>query len=216
MTDTDLRIAIVGAGIGGLSLALGLRERGVRAEVFEQAPELTEIGAAIALSANATREYARLGLVDELAAASTIPTELIYRHWQDGSRIAAHPVRKDDAYVCRFGAPYFGIHRADLQKTLSIAFGVEHLHLGCRLTNLVPERDSVMLEFANGRRMPSSSGWAPTHTCCTTRSAAMESRSTSSRSWRAPRSGCTTARSSRSPRTSPSHPSGDGTPPSQR
>lgn len=151
MRHTDLRIAIVGAGIGGLSLALGLRERGVRAEVFEQAPELTEIGAAIALSANANREYARLGVVDELAAASTIPTELIYRHWQDGSRIAAHPVRKDDAYVSRFGAPYFGIHRADLQKTLSIAFGVEHLHLGCRLTNLVPERDSVMLEFANGR-----------------------------------------------------------------
>jgi salicylate hydroxylase len=151
MRDTDLRIAIVGAGIGGLSLALALRERGVRAEVFEQAAHLTEIGAAIALSANATREYARLGLLDELAAAATIPTELVHRHWQDGSRVAAHPVRKDHAYVDRFGAPYFGIHRADLQKTLSGAFGVEHLHLGCRLTDLVPERDSVVLEFANGR-----------------------------------------------------------------
>jgi salicylate hydroxylase len=151
MRDTDLRIAIVGAGIGGLSLALALRERGVRAEVFEQAAQLTEIGAAIALSANATREYARLGLLDELAAAATIPTELVHRHWQDGNRVAAHPVRKDHAYVDRFGAPHFGIHRADLQKTLSGAFGVEHLHLGCRLTDLVPERDSVVLEFANGR-----------------------------------------------------------------
>jgi 2-polyprenyl-6-methoxyphenol hydroxylase-like FAD-dependent oxidoreductase len=151
MSGTDLRIAIVGAGIGGLSLALALRERGVQAEVFEQAPELAEIGAAIALSANATREYARLGLVDELAGAATIPTELVYRHWQDGSRIAAHPVAQGNAYVDRFGAPYFGIHRADLQRTLSRALGSEQLHLGCRLTDLLPERDSVVLEFADGR-----------------------------------------------------------------
>src|SRR6478609_7577385 len=151
MSDSDLRVAIIGGGIGGLSLGLALRERGLRADVFEQAPELAEIGAAIALSANALREYARLGLVDELAAASTVPTELIYRHWRDGHRIAAHPVRKDNAYVERFGAPYFGIHRADLQKTLSTAFGVENVHLGCRLVNLVEQSGSVVLEFANGR-----------------------------------------------------------------
>ena len=63
MTRPALRISIVGAGIGGLSLALALRERGLQADVFEQAPELTEIGAAIALSANAIREFARLGLL---------------------------------------------------------------------------------------------------------------------------------------------------------
>jgi salicylate hydroxylase len=151
MADRGLRVAIVGAGIGGLSLALALREKGLRSEVFEQAAELTEIGAAIALSANAIREYRRLGLIDELATASTIPAELIYRHWRDGSRIAAHPVAKDDAYVERFGAPYFGIHRADLQTTLSVAFGVQNLHLGCRLINMVERADSVVLEFANGR-----------------------------------------------------------------
>ena len=117
-----LRVGIVGAGIGGLSLALALRERGLQADVFEQAQELTEIGAAIGLAGNGIREYARLGLLDELAAASTIPTELIYQHWQDGSRIAAHPVRKDDWYQKQFGAPWFGIHRADLQNILGRAF----------------------------------------------------------------------------------------------
>ena len=151
MTEPALRVGIVGAGIGGLSLALALRERGLRADVFEQAAELTEIGAAIGLAGNAIREFARLGLVGELAAASTIPTELIYRHWQDGSRIAAHPVRNDDWYEKQFAAPWFGIHRADLQKTLSVAFGVENLHLGCRLVNIVERADSVLLEFANGR-----------------------------------------------------------------
>ena len=54
MADSQLRVAIIGAGIGGLSLGLALREHGIQADVFEQAPELTEIGAAIALSANAT------------------------------------------------------------------------------------------------------------------------------------------------------------------
>ncbi|MBV9922673.1 MAG: FAD-dependent monooxygenase [Pseudonocardia sp.] len=146
-----LRIAVVGAGIGGLSFGLALRERGLDAEVFEQAAELTEIGAAIALSANATREYLRLGLGDALAVAGCTPTELIYRHWRDGTRVAAHPVRAAEAYARRFGAPYYGLHRADLQRILSAAFGAEHLHLGCRLVNMVPERDGVLLEFANGR-----------------------------------------------------------------
>ena len=62
MAKSAMRVAVVGGGIGGLSLALALRERGLQADVFEQAPELTEIGAAIALSANAIREFARLGL----------------------------------------------------------------------------------------------------------------------------------------------------------
>src|SRR3984957_15342752 len=140
--------------MGDLSLALALRERGVVARVFEQASELTEIGAAIALSANSIREFARLGVADDLAKVSTVPTELIYRHWRDGSRIAAHPGRNDGWDVNRFGAPYFGIHRADVQKILSAALGAEHLHLGCRLVNIVEQPDSVVLEFANGRVEP--------------------------------------------------------------
>ena len=151
MTSSGLRVAIVGAGIGGLSLALALRERGLQAQVFEQASELTEIGAAIALSANGLREYARLGLLDELAAASAVPTELIYRHWRTGDRIAAHPVGKENAYADRFGAPFFGIHRADLQKTLSAAFGAGNVHLACRLVSIIEQPGSVVLEFANGR-----------------------------------------------------------------
>jgi salicylate hydroxylase len=47
MGETSLRVAIIGAGIGGLSLGLALREPGLRADVFEQASELAEIGAAI-------------------------------------------------------------------------------------------------------------------------------------------------------------------------
>lgn len=146
-----LRIAITGGGIGGLTLALALRQRGIAAEVFEQAPELAEIGAAVALSANSTRELRRLGVLDGIAAASTEPTELIYRDWRDGHRIATHPVRQDLAYQKRFGAPYYGIHRADLQRALSGALGGTGLNLGHRLIGLVEGGDSIRLEFADGR-----------------------------------------------------------------
>ncbi len=146
-----LRIAIVGGGIGGLVLALALRQRGMAAEVFEQAAQLTEIGAAVALSANSTRELRRLGVLDAVAAASTEPTELIYRSWRDGRRIAAHPVRNGHSYQERFGAPYYGIHRADLQRALSTALGGAGLRLGHRLHAIAERGGTVALEFENGQ-----------------------------------------------------------------
>jgi salicylate hydroxylase len=72
MTGPAVRVGIVGAGIGGLSLALALRERGLEADVFEQAPELTEIGAAIALSANAIREFCPAGSGRRIGGAVTV------------------------------------------------------------------------------------------------------------------------------------------------
>src|SRR3954468_11427845 len=151
MDARNLRVAIAGGGIGGLTVALALRRRGMAADVFEQAPELTEIGAAVALSANATRELGRLGLLDAIEAVATEPTELIYRSWRDGRRIAAFPVRMDSAYRGRFGAPYFGIHRADLQRILSGALGAAGLHLGHRLLDLAEDGDAIRLTFDGGR-----------------------------------------------------------------
>ncbi|MBV9533560.1 MAG: FAD-dependent monooxygenase [Bradyrhizobium sp.] len=146
-----LRIAIIGAGIGGLTLAIVLRERGLAAKVFEQASELNEVGAAVALSANSTRELQRLGILHTITAVSTEPTELIYRGWRDGRRIAAYPVGHDLQYQKRFGAPFHGIHRADLQRILSGVLAGAGLHLGHRLTDLVDQGDTMGLQFANGR-----------------------------------------------------------------
>jgi salicylate hydroxylase len=146
-----LRIAIIGGGIGGLTLAIALRQRGIAAEIFEQAPEMIEIGAGIALAANSTRELRRLGVLDQITALSTEPIELIYRDWRDGHRIAAHPIRQDLQYQKRFDAPLLGVHRADLQRILSCAFGGAELHLGHQLANLVDQGDTIGLEFANGR-----------------------------------------------------------------
>ena len=56
------RVVIIGAGVGGITLALLLRQRGIIAEVLEQSAELREVGAAISLAANATRVLEQLGL----------------------------------------------------------------------------------------------------------------------------------------------------------
>ena len=57
MTTTGRRVAVIGAGIGGLTLAIELRRRGLDVVVHEAAEELREVGAAVALSANATRFF---------------------------------------------------------------------------------------------------------------------------------------------------------------
>ena len=150
MTARDPRIAIIGGGIGGLTLALALRQRGMRADIYEQAAELAEIGAAVALSANATRELRRLGVLGPVTAASCEPTELIYRDGRTGARVAAHPVREGGAYQARFGAPYYGIHRADLQRALCGALAGEGLHLGHRLADLAESGGVMRLTFDNG------------------------------------------------------------------
>lgn len=146
-----LRIGIVGGGIGGLTLALALRRRGIAADVYEQASELREIGAAVALSANATRELARLGCLDAIAAHALEPSELVWRGWRDDRRVAAFPVAADGQYRARFGAPYLGIHRADLQRVFGTAHGPERLHLGYRLVDLADRGETIELIFANGR-----------------------------------------------------------------
>ena len=142
-------VAIIGAGIGGLALALALNERGIRARIYEQANELTEIGAAVALSANATRELKRFGLLDDLLDVAVEPSELIYRDGMTGDRLAAHPMHLGGHYQKRFGSPYLGIHRADLQKIMGGAVGLKSIDLGHQLTEIESIGGAMRLHFAH-------------------------------------------------------------------
>jgi hypothetical protein len=150
-------------------LALALQERGLTAHVYEQAPLLAEIGAAVALSANATRELVRIGLGDGLDAASITPTELIHRRWRDGTKVAAHLVGAGSWYRDRFHAPFYGIHQGRPQAVLAGAPGPGTVHLGCRLGELGERPDwmdrAVLLPVAS-----SAAPGRPTP-CCTCRTA---------------------------------------------
>lgn len=75
------QIVIIGAGIGGLTLALLLRRRGILAEVLEQSHELGEVGAAVALYANGTRVLQHLGLGETLAQVSGRAYEAHLPRW---------------------------------------------------------------------------------------------------------------------------------------
>ena len=144
----ERRIAVIGAGIGGLTLAIGLRRHGIDVDIYEQTPELREVGAAVALSANATRFYEQFGLGPPLAARSAEVSALIYRDGRTGRLIGEHPVGRP--YRERFGAPYFGIHRADLQAILSTAVGLDRIQLRKRLIGIDDTGGRAALRFDDG------------------------------------------------------------------
>ncbi|HEY9409119.1 MAG TPA: FAD-dependent monooxygenase, partial [Jiangellaceae bacterium] len=127
MTASRPRVAIVGAGIGGLTLGLLLRKHGVEARIYEQASELREVGAAVGLAANGTRVLRRLGLGDDLMKFAVEPTDVVYRHWASGELITSYPM--GSAYSERYGAEFVGIHRVNLQRILADAWGSDGLYL---------------------------------------------------------------------------------------
>lgn len=148
MTSAQWRVAVIGAGVGGLTLALALRERGIEAQVYERTHELREVGAAVYLAANASRFIERFGLAKEFSDVSWSPPGLIYRDGRDGRVIGRH----DGTEREHFGAPGWGIHRADLQRILSEAVGLDRIHLGRDLTSFTQDGDGVVVDFADGSR----------------------------------------------------------------
>ncbi len=126
--------------------------KGIEAQLYEQAAELREIGAAVALSANATRFYDRIGLKEEFAELSFPISTLIFRDGRDGRVIGRHTARPD--YEAVFGAPFWGIHRAHLQVILSGAVGMERIHLRKRLIDIADDGKEAVLTFADGETAP--------------------------------------------------------------
>ncbi|MFE6686818.1 FAD-dependent oxidoreductase [Streptomyces sp. NPDC057743] len=151
-------VTIVGGGLGGLTAALALRQRGLRVTVLEQAPQLGEIGAGIQTAPNASRVLLGLGLRRQLEAIRTEPLDQVRRRWQDGSVVALTPLGQ----YCkdRFNAPYWHYHRADLHRVLMDACLDPHgpgpvvaLHTASRVVALDrtrPERPVALLD--DGRR----------------------------------------------------------------
>ena len=108
-------VLIAGAGIGGLSAALMLAQSGFRVTLLEQAERLEETGAGIQLSPNATRILIALGLGPRLRSDVFVPDSVAIKT-ATGSTLARIPLGGDAER--RYGAPYWSIHRADLQAAL--------------------------------------------------------------------------------------------------
>ena len=148
---TPLTIAVIGAGIGGLTAAVALRQAGFEVDVYEQAPELTEVGGGINMAPNATRVLYRLGLGDALDRDAVRPISTHQRRWQDGRTLQRAPLnpRCEELY----GAPHLTVHRADLLSIIASGVPAERIHLGQRLVGLADRGDRTEVTFENGGRL---------------------------------------------------------------
>ena len=114
----ELPIIIAGAGIAGLSAALALGRSGRKVLVLEKAPALTEIGAGLQLSPNASGHLERWGVLARLKGAELAPEAVVIRRGRDATVLARLPLADAEK---RWGAPYLVAHRADLQQALRAA-----------------------------------------------------------------------------------------------
>jgi salicylate hydroxylase len=146
--QTDISIAIVGGGIGGIAAALSLLRAGFDVHVYEQARALTEFGAGIQVSPNASRVLYGLGLADALARSGVRAEAIHQRRWEDGRTLLRSPL--GDAVEAAFGYPQYQFHRADLLLILAGALPPERLHVGHRLVGLTDHGDRVEARFENG------------------------------------------------------------------
>jgi salicylate hydroxylase len=144
-----MRILIVGAGIGGLTAGLALRQAGFDIHVYEQATVLREVGAGVAISPNAVKVLHRLGLAEALRAVGVVSHSMDSRDWQTGALLGRVPLA--EAAVARWGAPFYHLHRADLHDALRAALGDRHITLGARCTAVEQHDTVVTAHFADGR-----------------------------------------------------------------
>ena len=143
-------MAIVGGGLAGLAAAHALARFGIQAEVFEAAPALGEIGAAVNVAPNATRALVAIGLGEKIAAVANSSPGIYTRNMQTGEFLEFNDRRKTAA---RLGAPYYTFHRADLLDALASGLDRRSIHLGHRLVGVEERSDGVALAFANGAKV---------------------------------------------------------------
>ena len=142
---------VVGAGIGGLTCALALVQRGIDVKVYEQAPELREIGAGVQLSANGMRVLHALGLEQALDAWAVRPQAKEIRHWQSGRTWKLFDLGVVSEQ--RYGAPYIFIHRADLHRVLAEALQAQApnaIRLNARCVGVEQDASAVTLRLEDG------------------------------------------------------------------
>ena len=140
-----LKVLIAGAGMGGLTAALALLQRGMDVEVHEQAPEASEIGAGLWISPNGTRVLHSLGLKAALDAIDLPPEDRVVRHWRTGEMWSVYnrgPGAKTDHTL-------YMVLRAELHRVLCEALDrlkPGALHLGSRCLGFEQDARGVRLK----------------------------------------------------------------------
>ncbi|KAJ5609845.1 hypothetical protein N7528_009111 [Penicillium herquei] len=112
--DSPLQVAIIGAGLGGLSAAVALRRQGHHVTVYERYDFAGEVGASLSAASNGSRFLEKWG-VDVSAAKPVILKQLIMHDWSSGDVQKTYPLGD---YKSKFSTPYYNFHRIDIHKQL--------------------------------------------------------------------------------------------------
>ena len=142
---------IVGGGIGGLTAALALLQRGVDVQVYEQSNQLKEVGAGIQISSNGTRVLYALGLEQALADVQVRPESRELRHWATGETWNWFDLGQKS--IERFGTPHLMFHRGDLHGLLSNAVKAlkpDAITLNKRCVAVVSDNSHASVTFETG------------------------------------------------------------------
>ena len=142
------QIAVVGAGLGGLTVAGFLQRAGFAVTVYEQAPTFSRIGAGIILSANAMKVLRRLGVEADLIRTGIKPECFVSRAWDTGATM--YEIHFDAASEKRYGGPYLNIHRGDLHDILAQAVAPNTIAFDHQLVELRKSKGRYSLRFGNG------------------------------------------------------------------
>ena len=156
MNVSKPRILIAGAGIGGIVAALALLQRGFGVALYEQVPELHELGAGIAIMPNGSRLLIGLGLEAALEPIASVPSTRETRLFDTGE---SWPMPGSMSSAARFGSPFWLLHRGDL-----------HLKLALSNNDRLARSTSVSAASASNRmRKASTCCWRPAKKSVATR-----------------------------------------------
>jgi 2-polyprenyl-6-methoxyphenol hydroxylase-like FAD-dependent oxidoreductase len=139
------KVAIVGAGMGGMAAAGTLRQAGIEVQIYEQAHQFGRIGAGIQMLPNSMKVLRGIGVEDVLRAHAFAPFSHLNRVGDTGELKRELPMPED-----LYGAPFLCMHRADLHEALTSIVPSEVIHLNKKLVGLEQNGGPVTLSFADG------------------------------------------------------------------
>jgi 6-hydroxynicotinate 3-monooxygenase len=149
--DKSVKIAIVGAGLGGAAAATLLQKAGLDVEVYEQAPEFSRLGAGIHVGPNGMKVFRRMGLEKALEDMGSHPDFWLSRDGNSGDYLSRIPL--GDFAKKEYGASYITVHRGDMHALQMSTIKPGTVHFGKRLETIIEDDEKINLEFADGTKV---------------------------------------------------------------